>query len=156
MLSFFPAGMPAACNLTLAPLQVASEFCKKWQWGKLNKTVTSPARQVMFLAKPKSHLCLTEWRGTGKCRWGKSTLGAACPAQKIMFCNLCCTLACSLRFVHYLFWSENRANIPYLFFQVDYDNHPLMRAKSKKGSPVRIFTNIDAAKIKLPASEGYR
>ena len=42
--------------------------------------------------KVQSHLCLTEWRGKWKCRRGKSTLGAACPAQKIMFCNLCCTL----------------------------------------------------------------
>ena len=38
------------------------------------------------LGKVQSHLCLTEWRG-------KSTLGAACPAQKKMFCNLCCTLS---------------------------------------------------------------
>ena len=43
------------------------------------------------LGKVQSHLCLTEWRGKWKCRRGKSTLGAACPAQKIMFFNLCCT-----------------------------------------------------------------
>ena len=43
--------------------------------------------------------------------------------------------------------------------QVDYDNHPLFKAgpnAKKKGSPVRIFTNLDPAKIELPASEGYR
>ena len=35
----------------LAPLQVASEFGKKRQWGKLNKTLACPAQQVMFWAK---------------------------------------------------------------------------------------------------------
>ena len=43
-----------ACNITMAPLQVASEFGKKQLWGKLNKTLTCPARQVMFW--PKSNL----------------------------------------------------------------------------------------------------
>ena len=35
----------------LALLQVASEFSKKRQWGKLNKSLTRPTRQVMFWAK---------------------------------------------------------------------------------------------------------
>ena len=38
----------------LAPLQVASEFGQKQQLGKLNKTLTCPARQVMFW--PKSNV----------------------------------------------------------------------------------------------------
>ena len=44
--------------------------------------------------------------------------------------------------------------------QVDYDNHPHFTSKGKKGgkrgSPVRIFTNISAAKFVLPKHEGYR
>lgn len=46
-----------------------------------------------------------------------------------------------------------------LDYKVDYDNHPLFKSGSdakKKGSPVRIFTNLDPAKIELPQSEGYR
>ena len=41
-----------------------------------------------------SHLCfkITEWRGKWKCWRGKSTLGGACPAQKIMFCQLRCSV----------------------------------------------------------------
>lgn len=44
--------------------------------------------------------------------------------------------------------------------QVDYDNHPHFKGKnmkgSKRGSPVRIFTNISPAGLVLPAKEGYR
>ena len=34
------------------PFPVASEFGKKWQLGKQNKTLTYPARQVMFRQSP--------------------------------------------------------------------------------------------------------
>lgn len=47
-----------------------------------------------------------------------------------------------------------------LDYKVDYDNHPHFKSKkqkgSKRGSPVRIFTNINPADVKLPAWEGYR
>ncbi|XP_032229793.2 rRNA N6-adenosine-methyltransferase ZCCHC4 [Nematostella vectensis] len=47
-----------------------------------------------------------------------------------------------------------------LDYKVDYDNHPLFKDKkahgSKRGSPVRIFTNIPAANVKLPSKDGYR
>ncbi|XP_071101771.1 rRNA N(6)-adenosine-methyltransferase ZCCHC4-like [Haliotis cracherodii] len=43
-----------------------------------------------------------------------------------------------------------------LDYKVDYDNHSLFSAKKKKGSPVRIFTNLQARQIPLPSSEGYR
>ncbi|XP_072025836.1 rRNA N(6)-adenosine-methyltransferase ZCCHC4-like [Amphiura filiformis] len=46
-----------------------------------------------------------------------------------------------------------------LDYKVAYDNHPLFQNKAKgnkKGSPVRIFTNIDASKFVLPKQEGYR
>lgn len=42
--------------------------------------------------------------------------------------------------------------------QVDYDNHSLFKSKGgkrKKGSPVRIFTNLSPASLPLPSSEGY-
>ena len=39
----------AACNITACP--VASEFSKKWQSSKQNKTLTCPAQQVMFLVE---------------------------------------------------------------------------------------------------------
>ncbi|XP_068914450.1 rRNA N6-adenosine-methyltransferase ZCCHC4 [Tenebrio molitor] len=46
-----------------------------------------------------------------------------------------------------------------LDYKVDYENHPLfqdgVRAR-KFGSPVRIFTNVDASKIALPVDEGYK
>jgi len=42
------------------------------------------------------------------------------------------------------------------FFQVNYDNHALFRGdKRQKGSPVRIFTNLPAKDILLPATQGY-
>ena len=78
--------------LSLAPLQVASEFGKKTAMGQAEQDPDLPGSASNVLGKVKYYLCLTEWRGKWKCRWGKSTLGAACPAQKIMFCNLCCTL----------------------------------------------------------------
>ena len=47
-----------------------------------------------------------------------------------------------------------------LLWQVDYDNHPHFKSKnmkgSKRGSPVRIFTNINPADVILPSAEGYR
>jgi hypothetical protein len=44
-----------------------------------------------------------------------------------------------------------------IFLQVDYDNHALFKGEKgrKKGSPVRIFTNLPAKQIVLPESEGY-
>ena len=44
-------------------------------------------------------------------------------------------------------------------FQVEYTNHDEYgetHKQRKHGSPVRIFTNIDPSKIKLPEQEGYR
>ncbi|KAJ8025759.1 Zinc finger CCHC domain-containing protein 4 [Holothuria leucospilota] len=45
-----------------------------------------------------------------------------------------------------------------LDYKVDYDNHSHFKngSKSKKKSPVRIFTNISPASIVLPPDEGYR
>ncbi|XP_068709853.1 rRNA N6-adenosine-methyltransferase ZCCHC4-like isoform X2 [Montipora foliosa] len=47
-----------------------------------------------------------------------------------------------------------------LDYKVDYDNHPHFKSKkmkgSKRGSPVRIFTNINPTDVVLPSSEGYR
>lgn len=47
-----------------------------------------------------------------------------------------------------------------LDYKVDYDNHPHFKSKqmkgSKRGSPVRIFTNINPADVVLPSAEGYR
>lgn len=44
-----------------------------------------------------------------------------------------------------------------LDYKVDYDNHDLFRGEKgrKKGSPVRIFTNLSPGLITLPASQGY-
>lgn len=45
-----------------------------------------------------------------------------------------------------------------LDYKVDYDNHTLFqnkKGKRKKGSPVRIFTNLLPAALPLPLSEGY-
>lgn len=46
----------------------------------------------------------------------------------------------------------------YGFLQVDYDNHPLYKhgGAARKGSPVRIFTNLQARDFILPKEEGYR
>ena len=43
-------------------------------------------------------------------------------------------------------------------YQVNYTNHPNYKAKApgKKGSPVRLFTNVSLAHVKLPAGDGYR
>jgi hypothetical protein len=44
-------------------------------------------------------------------------------------------------------------------YRVNYTNHPSYHAsgrKSSRGSPVRIFTNINPAVFKLPLNEGYR
>ncbi|XP_078354555.1 rRNA N(6)-adenosine-methyltransferase ZCCHC4-like isoform X2 [Oculina patagonica] len=47
-----------------------------------------------------------------------------------------------------------------LDYKVDYENHPHFKGKnmkgSKRGSPVRIFTNINPADVVLPSAEGYR
>jgi len=47
-----------------------------------------------------------------------------------------------------------------LDYKVDYDNHPHFKSKhmkgSKRGSPVRIFTNVNPADVVLPSAEGYR
>ena len=62
--------------------------------GQAEQDPDLPHSASNVFGKVQSHLCLTEWRGEWKCRQGKSTLGAACPTQHIMFCNLCCTLGC--------------------------------------------------------------
>lgn len=43
-----------------------------------------------------------------------------------------------------------------LDYKVDYKNHALYKNSKRRGSPVRLFTNVSAENIKLPASEGYR
>ena len=67
-------------------------LAKKMAMGQAEQDANLPRSARNILGKVQSHLCLTEWRGRGKCRRDKSILGAACPAQKIMFCNLCCSL----------------------------------------------------------------
>ncbi|XP_052282119.1 rRNA N6-adenosine-methyltransferase ZCCHC4-like isoform X2 [Dreissena polymorpha] len=44
-----------------------------------------------------------------------------------------------------------------LDYKVDYDNHALFRGDKgrKKGSPVRIFTNVDPGDVPLPETDGY-
>ncbi|XP_070211348.1 rRNA N6-adenosine-methyltransferase ZCCHC4-like isoform X2 [Littorina saxatilis] len=45
-----------------------------------------------------------------------------------------------------------------LDYKVDYDNHSLFKSKDgkrKKGSPVRIFTNLAPTSLPLPTAEGY-
>ncbi len=37
-----------------------------------------------------------------------------------------------------------------------YVNHQIFRKKDKRGSPVRIFTNIPAREVTLSEEEGYR
>ena len=59
--------------------------------GQADQDPDLPRSASNVFGKVQSHLCL-KWRGKGKCRRGKSTLEAACPAQKRMFFNLCCTL----------------------------------------------------------------
>ncbi|KXJ18418.1 rRNA N6-adenosine-methyltransferase ZCCHC4 [Exaiptasia diaphana] len=55
---------------------------------------------------------------------------------------------------------ESLPSLKMMDYKVDYENHPHFKGKqdkgSKRGSPVRIFTNIDPASIKLPVEEGYR
>ena len=60
--------------------------------GQAEQDPDLPRSVGNVLGRVQSHLCLTEWWGKWKCRRGMSTLGAACPAQEIMFSNLCCTL----------------------------------------------------------------
>jgi hypothetical protein len=55
---------------------------------------------------------------------------------------------------------QSLPSLTMLDYKVDYDNHPLSNPKNKarlgkKGSPVRIFTNIEPIKVVLP-SHGYR
>lgn len=44
-----------------------------------------------------------------------------------------------------------------LDYKVDYDNHALFKGEKgrKKGSPVRIFTNLEPKTVPLPKDEGY-
>ena len=64
-----------ACNISTCPL--ASEFGKKKQSGKQNKTLNCSARQYKWWFGQSlcnvNHLCLTEWRGKWKC-WQASIL----------------------------------------------------------------------------------
>lgn len=62
---------------------------------------------------------------------------------------------------HFLLLSHTDAVFFILnLWQVDYDNHPHFKSKnmkgSKRGSPVRMFTNINPADVVLPSAEGYR
>jgi len=41
-------------------------------------------------------------------------------------------------------------------YKVTYSNHPLYKKTEKKGSPVRLFTNVPLHMLKLPKEEGYR
>lgn len=63
--------------------------------------------------------------------------------------------------IKYFFTTKSLFFLPfYGLIQVDYENHPHFKGKqdkgSKRGSPVRIFTNIKPCDIKLPADEGYK
>ena len=64
----------------------------KTAMGQAEQDPDLPRSASNVLGKVQSHLCLTEWWGKLKCQRGESTLGAALLVQKIMFCNLCCTL----------------------------------------------------------------
>ena len=77
-------GIYQLCNNNYCP-------CRKLQVN-LAKNGNGASSASDVLGKGQSHLCLTEKQGKWKCWQGKSTLGAACPTQKIMFCNLCCTM----------------------------------------------------------------
>ena len=87
----------------VAPLQVNSA---RTAMRQAEQDPNLPRLASNVLGKVHSHFCFTEWRGKGKCMRGKSTLGEASPAQKIMFCNLCCTMLLSdngviMSIVHY-------------------------------------------------------
>ena len=82
----------AACNITTGPVASCECIRQKTAMGQAEQDPDLPCSASYVLGKVQYHLCLTEWRGRRKCRQGKSTLGAACPAKKIMFCNLSCTL----------------------------------------------------------------
>nr|KAG5697730.1 hypothetical protein BaRGS_006252 [Batillaria attramentaria] len=53
--------------------------------------------------------------------------------------------------------SQCLPSLTMLDYKVDYDNHTLFNTKGgkKKGSPVRIFTNISQSSLPLPAADGY-
>ena len=68
------------CSITTCP--VASELDEKAAMGRAEQDPDRSASNVS--GEVQSHLCLIEWRGKWKCRRGKSTLGTACPAQKIL------------------------------------------------------------------------
>ncbi|XP_041360423.1 rRNA N6-adenosine-methyltransferase ZCCHC4-like [Gigantopelta aegis] len=52
--------------------------------------------------------------------------------------------------------TESVPEFSMLDYKVDYDNHALFKDKGgKKGSPVRIFTNLPPAEVELPPEEGY-
>ena len=67
-------------------------FWQKTKMGQAEQDPDLPCLAISVLGKVQSDLCLIKWLGQRKCRRGKSISGAACPAQKIVFCNLCCTL----------------------------------------------------------------
>ena len=53
----------------------------------------------------------------------------------------------------------SRKPISHISAQVEYVNHRAFKSgggAGKKGSPVRIFTNIPLSELVLPASEGYK
>ncbi|CAL1526091.1 unnamed protein product [Lymnaea stagnalis] len=51
---------------------------------------------------------------------------------------------------------QNLSTLSMIDYKVDYDNHNLFNSQQKKkGSPVRMFTNISQVLFRLPAEEGY-
>ena len=84
----------SACNTTTDTVASCKWIRQKTAMGQAKQDPDLPSSASNVLGKVQSHLCLTEWM----CRRGKSTLVAACLTQKIMFCNLCCTLRLQVRF----------------------------------------------------------
>ena len=91
-------GWPA-CNITTGPVASCKWIWQKTAMGPVEQDLDLPCSASNVLGKVQSHLCLTKWQGKWKCWQGNSILGAACPAQKIMFCNLSCTLLVDVRVV---------------------------------------------------------
>lgn len=52
--------------------------------------------------------------------------------------------------------SQNMESLHRTDYKVTYVNHPHYHSDIKKGSPVRLFTNIQADKFFMPREEGYR
>ena len=64
--------------------KVQVNLAKKMAMGQAEQDPDLPRSASSVLGKVQSHLCLkkiTEWRGKGKCRRGKSTLGQLAPLR---------------------------------------------------------------------------